>query len=87
MLDKAGRIHIPHDYLEQFNFGQRVRIEATEDGIVIRPALAQNGEANGAADDNVEDADLETEDAAPKSGRIRGLFGRFGRKKNTSDEE
>ncbi|MCB9148094.1 MAG: ATP-binding cassette domain-containing protein [Caldilineaceae bacterium] len=89
VLDKAGRIHIPHDYLEQFNFGQRVRIEATEDGIVIRPALAHNGEANGAADEISDDADdMDELEAAPaKAGRIRGLFGRFGRKNSAGDEE
>ncbi|MEZ4712019.1 MAG: ABC transporter ATP-binding protein [Caldilineaceae bacterium] len=88
VLDKAGRIHIPHDYLEQFNFGHRVRIEATEDGIVIRPALTQNGGANGAADNaDDEDAELEAEGEAPKTGRIRGLFGRFGRKKSAADDE
>lgn len=88
VLDKAGRIHIPHDYLEQFNFGQRVRIEATEDGIIIRPALAQNGEVNGLSEDVAEATELDlTEDAAPKAGRKRGLFSRFGRKKTGAGEE
>lgn len=38
VLDSAGRVQIPKDYLQQLNIKGRVRIELVEDGIMIRPA-------------------------------------------------
>ncbi|GAB4512956.1 MAG: ABC transporter ATP-binding protein [Anaerolineae bacterium] len=38
VLDSAGRLQIPKEYLEQFNIRGRARLEVTEDGILIRPA-------------------------------------------------
>jgi len=37
LLDLAGRLQVPREYLEQFNIQGRVYIEAVEDGILIRP--------------------------------------------------
>lgn len=36
VLDSAGRVQIPRDYLAQFNIRRRVRIETTDEGILIR---------------------------------------------------
>jgi ABC-type lipoprotein export system ATPase subunit len=44
VLDTAGRLQIPRDYLEEFGIGDRARVEVTDDGILIRPA-----EGRGAA--------------------------------------
>ena len=42
VLDSAGRLQIPHEHLEQFHIRRRVRLEVTEEGILIRPpALGQ----------------------------------------------
>lgn len=38
VLDRAGRIHVPHEYLEQFNIKGHAQLEITEDGILIRQA-------------------------------------------------
>lgn len=38
VLDRAGRIHVPHEYLEQFNIKGHAQLEVTEDGILIRQA-------------------------------------------------
>lgn len=38
VLDRAGRIHVPHEYLEQFEIKGHAQLEITEDGILIRPA-------------------------------------------------
>lgn len=38
LLDSAGRLQVPRDYLEQFNIQRRVFVEVTKDGILIRPA-------------------------------------------------
>jgi hypothetical protein len=38
VLDSAGRLQIPKEYLEEFGIRGRVRLELTEEGILIRPA-------------------------------------------------
>jgi putative ABC transport system ATP-binding protein len=37
VLDSAGRLQIPREYLEQFHIKRRVQMEMTEEGILIRP--------------------------------------------------
>lgn len=39
VLDQAGRVHLPQEYLEYFSIQGRAELELTEDGILIRPAL------------------------------------------------
>jgi ABC-type lipoprotein export system ATPase subunit len=85
VLDRAGRIHIPQEYLEQLNIRGRAQLEVTEDGILIRAAeqtrteqVKLDGEGvplttNGAP------AGSRSAPSAEKS-KGRGLFGRFGRK-------
>jgi putative ABC transport system ATP-binding protein len=36
LLDAAGRLQVPHEYVEQFNIHGRVRLEAVDEGILIR---------------------------------------------------
>lgn len=38
VLDSAGRLQVPKEYLEKFNIRRRVRLELAEEGILIRPA-------------------------------------------------
>ncbi|HQY92229.1 ABC transporter ATP-binding protein [Caldilinea sp.] len=68
VLDKAGRVHIPPEYLEQVQIRGRARLEVTADGILIRPA------EDGAERSQVVVAETVTE--TQKSGGLRGLFGR-----------
>ena len=45
VLDSAGRVQLPREYLEQFNIKRRVLIESTEEGILIRrPNSDHHGE-------------------------------------------
>jgi putative ABC transport system ATP-binding protein len=37
VLDAAGRLQVPRDYLEEFSIGDRARVEITDEGILIRP--------------------------------------------------
>jgi ABC-type lipoprotein export system ATPase subunit/bifunctional DNA-binding transcriptional regulator/antitoxin component of YhaV-PrlF toxin-antitoxin module len=37
VLDSAGRVQIPREHLEQFHIRRRVRVEVTEEGILLRP--------------------------------------------------
>lgn len=38
VLDSAGRLQIPKDYLEQFNIKGRAQLEVVEGGILVKPA-------------------------------------------------
>jgi bifunctional DNA-binding transcriptional regulator/antitoxin component of YhaV-PrlF toxin-antitoxin module len=47
VLDSAGRLQVPKEYLEYFGIKGRVRLELSEDGIMILPAV-QTGHAHAA---------------------------------------
>jgi len=48
VLDSAGRLQVPKEYLEQFDIKGRARLELAEEGILIRPApQAANAQAIG----------------------------------------
>jgi len=42
VLDSAGRLQLPKEYLEQFDIKGRAQLEITEEGILIRPAPNNN---------------------------------------------
>lgn len=93
VLDQAGRVHLPQEYLEQFGIKGRAELELTEDGILIRPALQTRTEqiqVNG--NDRQRDRDAEgaskaergASSGAPpaeKPRRMGRLLGRFSRRK------
>ncbi len=55
VLDTAGRLQVPKDYLEQFGIRGRAQLEITEDGILIRPAqVVQEAQAVAAAGSETE---------------------------------
>jgi ABC-type multidrug transport system ATPase subunit len=37
VLDSAGRLQVPGEYLERFGIGDRATLEVTDEGILIRP--------------------------------------------------
>ncbi len=41
VLDSAGRLQVPQEYLAQFGIGDRATLEVTRDGIMIRPAASR----------------------------------------------
>jgi putative ABC transport system ATP-binding protein len=53
IVDSAGRLQVPREFLEQFNIKGRVQLEAREDGILIRPARI-NGSGNPILDQTSE---------------------------------
>ncbi len=68
VIDRAGRLHIPHEYLEQFSIKGRAQLEITEDGILIRPTAQ-------AQDDRVE---VQAKQKQENEGQgIGGLLGRL----------
>ncbi len=41
VLDSAGRLQVPQEYLAQFGIGDRATLAVTRDGIMIRPAAGR----------------------------------------------
>lgn len=42
VVDAAGRLQIPPDLREEIGIGDRVTVEATEEGLLIRPVIGRN---------------------------------------------
>ncbi|MCP4543529.1 MAG: ABC transporter ATP-binding protein [Chloroflexi bacterium] len=63
VLDSAGRLQVPQEYLDHFEIKGRARIELTNDGILILPAPQF---------DQIQAADIEVSDLVPVAGG-RGL--------------
>jgi ABC-type lipoprotein export system ATPase subunit len=85
VLDSAGRLQVPKDYLEKFAIHGRAVLDVTEEGILIRPAqVTQESQAAAAA--------VSETGALAAAGGLRkrllggGVFGRLGRRKSTSEE-
>jgi len=56
VLDSAGRLQLPREYLEQFDIRHRVMIETTRDGILIRRPEGNHpeGESRSSPEEQVE---------------------------------
>ena len=61
LLDSAGRLQVPREYLEQFNIQGRVHLEVVESGILIRPA--KNSDSEGRIQAQVSEMTSETNEA------------------------
>ena len=74
VMDAAGRIQIPKDYVERLGLGRRVRVEMEDGRIVVKSAgEGQSAKANGAALVDQIQAD-EKEAAAAGGTKKRGLW-------------
>jgi len=40
MLDSAGRLQIPKEIRERYNIGDRIRMEETPEGLMLRPVAS-----------------------------------------------
>ncbi|MCL6430038.1 MAG: ABC transporter ATP-binding protein [Anaerolineae bacterium] len=85
VLDGAGRLQVPREYLEQWGIGTRAKLELVEDGILIkpinggRPGPAETAEA-GRRTSLYYEEDAPPEPAHPRwRRRLGGLASRFGR--------
>ncbi|HEY65515.1 MAG TPA: ATP-binding cassette domain-containing protein [Caldilineae bacterium] len=74
VLDSAGRLQIPKEYLEQFGIKGRARLELTEEGILILPA-PESAYTQAA---QVPVAELVPSSRSHRRG-LRGLLGRLRR--------
>lgn len=76
VVDRAGRLHIPKEYLEQFEIKGRAQVEITEAGILIRPTKQDRVEQQIARKTSVD-----TTGATPQPSAVRSLLGRFSLKR------
>jgi ABC-type lipoprotein export system ATPase subunit/bifunctional DNA-binding transcriptional regulator/antitoxin component of YhaV-PrlF toxin-antitoxin module len=96
VLDRAGRVHIPQEFLEQFNIKGRARLEITEDGILVRPVrqdrieqeiprAINTAEAGGAtaqaAATAAENSKIGESGKTEKSEKPAGILGKLGWKR------
>lgn len=49
VLDAAGRLQIPREYLDELGISDRAQVELTEEGILVKPATGLEGTAAQAA--------------------------------------
>ena len=80
VLDSAGRMQVPKEYLEFFEIKGRARLELAEDGILIRPAPQAAAHAAGASAGSLIPSARRGEGFLNLPGRIRDLFSRLGRR-------
>ena len=76
VLDRAGRVHIPQEFLEEASIRGRARLEVTEDGILIR--RVDEAFAGDGADDSAGDG-VDAESGTSPTPRKGGFWRRFGR--------
>lgn len=85
VLDSAGRLQIPKSYREQLALKNRVEMQLTEEGLLIRPA--QNLEETSSQGEIQIESDIRLERKTSAGGgpRRRGLLARFRRRKDGKD--
>lgn len=88
VVDAAGRLQIPREYLEQFNIHRRVQVELTDNGILIRPPEG----AHHSYDPTTSAVDLKSpeSDASEAASRLSKLWqslkSRFARSSNGDEK-
>lgn len=85
VLDRAGRVHVPQEYLEQYAIKGRARLELTEDGILIRAVEHRQPAAGTAESQTANDAPGPHAGGAaagpdPQKTKSRGWLGRLGKR-------
>jgi hypothetical protein len=74
VLDTAGRLQVPRDYLEEFGIGDRARVEVTDEGILIRAVAGREAAMTRGAEQDVWEAqvsDLYSNQDAPPPPRSK----------------
>jgi putative ABC transport system ATP-binding protein len=81
VLDAAGRLQVPRDYLEEFRIGDRARLEMTDEGILIRPVEGRKVQSRVSEEEawDVQVSGLFVEEDAPPPAQRKGLMQWFRR--------
>ena len=80
VLDGAGRLQVPKEYLDFFGITGRARLELAEEGILIRPAPKGAAQAAGAGASNLVPSFRRGEGLFNLPGKVREVLGRLGRR-------
>jgi bifunctional DNA-binding transcriptional regulator/antitoxin component of YhaV-PrlF toxin-antitoxin module len=72
VLDSAGRLQVPKEYLQRFNIKGRARLEATENGVLILPVEQHDEESERAAKKEEMTPEMAPRGLRAQIGRIRG---------------
>jgi ABC-type lipoprotein export system ATPase subunit/bifunctional DNA-binding transcriptional regulator/antitoxin component of YhaV-PrlF toxin-antitoxin module len=80
VLDSAGRLQVPQEYLEHFGIKGRAKLDITDEGILLRPTLHLNDAQS--AEQHAEDITQER-----KSGGLLGFLSRWRRERLENEEE
>jgi len=83
VLDSAGRLQVPREYLEQFGIGGRAELEAVDDGVLIRPIAGQEAMSGAPGQPGLEEqvTQLFAEEGPPQR---RGFFARLRRRRKST---
>lgn len=77
VVDGAGRLQIPRDYLEEYGIGDRARVEVTDEGILILPVEGRQTVAK-VADHDTWEAQItglySRQDAPPSKRKSKGAL-------------
>jgi ABC-type glutathione transport system ATPase component len=89
VVDAAGRLQIPREYLEQLNIHRRVQMELTEQGILIRPPEKEHHshEPEASSGDQVSEESTTVEISSRLSRAWQGLKSRFTRASKNGGEK
>jgi putative ABC transport system ATP-binding protein len=89
VVDAAGRLQIPREYLEQFNIRRRVQVELTEQGILIRPPEKEHHSHEPAASSGDQiSQELTTDEISSRLSRTwQSLKSRFTRSSKNGEEK
>jgi ABC-type lipoprotein export system ATPase subunit len=93
VLDAAGRLQIPRDYLEEMRIGDRARVEMTDEGILVRPVAGRAAVASRVSEEEAWEAQVSglyvEQDAPPPPHHRRAIDWvrrRFSREKSEQKE-
>ena len=87
VVDNAGRLQLPADYLESLGLAGRAEVELTEHGILVKPAKALDDAPAQVARRAREAEGADDAESSGRPGAVRGLRGLFSRRKPESKEE
>ena len=91
VVDAAGRLQLPREYLEQFNIRRRVMVELTDQGILIRPPEREHHShehVTSPGDERWTDTEHEVESSSALVKIWQSLRSRFARAdRNTNGDE
>lgn len=81
VLDSAGRLQVPQEYLERFGIGDRAELEAVDDGVLIRPIAGQEATSVAPGQPGLEEQVTQLF-AGERPSQRPGFFARLRRRKS-----